>query len=207
MTPCANAASTPSGNGKNASEASTLPCGLGACLLTGDLHAHHAGHLPGADADRRRPLREHDRVRLDVLAYAPRELERFELRVGGRALRDDLAASSPRRAPWRRASGTTRPPLTRLYCERGVIGGEPGAGGEETEVLLGAQDLERVGRERRRHDALDERLGEDPRGLGVDLAVQRDDAAERRQRDRPRAPSGTRRQVRRATRRRTGWCA
>src|SRR6266542_337793 len=42
-------------------------------LLEGDPHRIHAALLPGADPDRLQVLRDHDRVRPDVLADAPRE--------------------------------------------------------------------------------------------------------------------------------------
>ena len=54
-------------------------------------------------------------------------------------------------------------------------------------------------RERRRDDALEERLGEELRRRRVDLAVERDDAAERATARRPRARCGRRRRASRAT--------
>ena len=58
-------------------------------LLERDPHRVDAAHLAGADADRLQALRDHDRVRRDVLADAPREQQVAPLLLGRRC-RDDL---------------------------------------------------------------------------------------------------------------------
>ena len=93
-TPASSAICGPSGNGKNASEASAAPVEVVAVLgrlLDGDPHGVDAAHLAGADPDRREVLREDDRVRRDVLADAPREDEVAPLRSSGLP-HDDLPA-------------------------------------------------------------------------------------------------------------------
>ena len=75
VTPASSASCGPSANGKNASEASEAPSGRGRAPppSQGDAHRVDAAHLACADADRLQVLREHDRVRADVLAHPPRE--------------------------------------------------------------------------------------------------------------------------------------
>ena len=55
-----------------------------------DARRDDAAHLAGTDADRRAVAREHDRVRLDVLADAPREQQVVELLPAGHGARHDL---------------------------------------------------------------------------------------------------------------------
>ena len=130
VTPCAMAASTPSGNGKNASDASTLPLRLVAGLLASDLHADDARHLPRAHADRPRSLGQHDGVRLHVLRHRPGELERLELGLG-RA----RAWSPPCRAHLARAGRVARlhdeAAAHALVLQRADRRGEPGTRREQ----------------------------------------------------------------------------
>src|SRR4051812_23312341 len=49
-----------------------------------------AAHLPRADSHRREPVREHDRVRANVLAHLPAEQHLAPLGLARLALRDDL---------------------------------------------------------------------------------------------------------------------
>src|SRR5437773_3780220 len=55
----------------------------------------HAAHLPGADADRPLPVREHDRVRLHVPAHADPERHVPELVRRGLRAGDDLPGRRP----------------------------------------------------------------------------------------------------------------
>ena len=92
-TPCSAAASMPSRNGKNASDASAAPRDVELRFLgleRRDARAHDAARLAGADPERRAVAREHDGIRLHVLHDGPRELQVAQLGRGRRALRDDL---------------------------------------------------------------------------------------------------------------------
>src|SRR5439155_2755995 len=60
-------------------------------LFERDLHRVDAALLTGPDPDRLQSLRDHDRVRADVLAHAPREQEVAPLLFRG------LAADDPHR--------------------------------------------------------------------------------------------------------------
>ena len=82
--PASSAICGPSGKGKNASEASADAGGVVPELgrfLDRDPHRVDPAHLAGADPDRLQVLHEHDRVRRDVLADAPREDEIAPLRL------------------------------------------------------------------------------------------------------------------------------
>ncbi len=68
VAPAAATASSPSRNGKYASDAATEPARRSAAFQHGGLHRVHATHLPGADRDRHIGPGEDDRVRLDVRA-------------------------------------------------------------------------------------------------------------------------------------------
>ena len=92
VTPASSASCGPSANGKNASLASTAPVDVVAVLarlLDRDPHGVDAAHLPGADPDRLQVADEHDCVRRDVLAHAPREQQVAPLRLADLA-GDDL---------------------------------------------------------------------------------------------------------------------
>ena len=86
--PALAATSTPSRNGKNASEATHRARQRRARLRHRDAHRVDARHLAGADAQRAAAGGEHDGVRLDVLADAPGEVEIAQL-VAASAARFD----------------------------------------------------------------------------------------------------------------------
>ena len=91
VTPASSASCGPSANGKNASEASEAPVervAVLARLLDRDPDRVDAAHLPRADPDRLQVLREHDRVRGDVLADPPGEEQVAPLRLVGSPHRD-----------------------------------------------------------------------------------------------------------------------
>src|SRR5829696_5021316 len=67
-TPASSASRGPSGNGKNASEASAEP--VSECLLDRDPDGIDAAHLTGTDPDRLQVLGDHDRIGGDVLTHA-----------------------------------------------------------------------------------------------------------------------------------------
>ena len=100
VAPASAAASSPSANGKKASEATTEPRVSGSLaaarsrrvgrLQGGDARRVDAAHLPGADADRRAVLGVDDGVRLDVLGHLEGEQQIGELRWRRLALGHDL---------------------------------------------------------------------------------------------------------------------
>ena len=119
--PSSAAASRPSRNGKKASEA--IDAARDFELRVGRLHRGDAGRddaarLPGADADRAAVPREHDRVRLHVLAHAPGEQQVRELGGGRCAARDGLSAPA---STWPSSCVcTSRPPATDLSSSAGA---------------------------------------------------------------------------------------
>ena len=96
VAPASIATSKPSGNGKNASEATTEPLVSGAGelqflgrvlrLARGDARGIDAAHLAGADADGGAVLGIDDGVRLDVLGDAEGEAQVVEFGRARRAL-------------------------------------------------------------------------------------------------------------------------
>ena len=100
VAPASTAASSPSANGKKASEATAepivrgcRPAGLVGGVLRlpgGDPREFEAVHLPRADAGGRAVLGIDDRVRLDVLGDGPGEPAVGEFLRGRRALGHDL---------------------------------------------------------------------------------------------------------------------
>ena len=93
VAPAFPASSTPSGKGKNASDATTLPTSgslVGRGLDHRDFHRVDAAHLPGADADRLPFAREHNRIGLHMLGHNPAEEHGAPLGVGGSALGDNF---------------------------------------------------------------------------------------------------------------------
>ena len=102
--PASAAAISPSGNGKNASDAQTPPCAsdcgptgglrrlLG--LATGDEGGIDAAHLAGTDSGCGPLLGVDDGVRLDMLGDAPGEEKIVDLGVGRCALSDNLEVGS-----------------------------------------------------------------------------------------------------------------
>ena len=141
--PYSAAASRPSRNGKKASEAITAPCDLEAFVA--GLHRRDARSRRRGSSGRRRRRwscrpREHDGVRLDVLAHPPGEQQVVELGVGGRALRDDLQVRSRVTMPVSR-SCTSRPPVTLRISSCGVARRERRRCSSSAHVLLGGDTL------------------------------------------------------------------
>ncbi len=97
----------------------------------------------------------------------------------GRALGDDLGVGRRRRVAIARLDQEAARHAAQLDGARRVAGRSRR---EQAEVLLGRQQHQRLRRERRRDDALEERLGELPTELSVDRAIHRHDAAEGRDR-------------------------
>ena len=103
--------STPSGNGKNASEAATVPF-KGSCgLHRANLARIDPAHLPGTHAHRLAVPHIYDRVRLHVLADFPAQITRraFLPAVGCRFVTTFKSASLSGR---KSASCTSMPPET-----------------------------------------------------------------------------------------------
>ena len=77
---------------------------------------------------------------------------------------------------------TSRPPATDFTSQPLARGSGSAAGEQQAQVLLGADDLDRfficIGRD----DHFGENLGDGLGRRGIELAVERDDAAERRNR-------------------------
>ena len=197
-------ASRPSRNGKNASDATTLPLQRSRRRLHHrDLDRVDAAHLPGADRQRAVRAGEDDRVRLHVRAHPPREPQRRPLlrrrlplghdpdavgiELGDRASRSAIGLGgatdrAPRRrdprpgAACRRGTSASRGRRARRR-QRREIGASPRAGSPSSPespaprwcndgAITASMNVE-VDRRRR---------------LGVDRAVEPDDAAEGRER-------------------------
>src|SRR6059036_1298678 len=122
-TPAWAASSTPSGNGKNASEANTA---LGIVTLLARLvdrqeRGVHPRRLAGADPDRGLVARQEDRIRLDRPHGAPGKPQVAPLDVRGRAFGHDFppgfihhlleAGALLRQEPAESASSPNRWPL------------------------------------------------------------------------------------------------
>ena len=178
--PALAASSTPSRNGKNASEATTEPASGARALRDRDPHRIDARHLAGADPERAPVAGEHDRVRLDVLGDAPREVEIAQL--GGGRRRFEATCPSAAAGGSRRASGPGSRPTTLRSSTAPAASPADSPASEQAQVLLRRQQRERFGREGRRDHALEEGLGQLARQLLVDRTVDRHDAAERRHR-------------------------
>ena len=185
VTPAPAAAWMPSGNGKYASEAMTESLRPVAGPPDGDLDRDLAARLARADADRGAIAREDDRVRADVADRAPREEQVGQLLERRAALRDDLepAAVEPElvQALDEQAAGDA------LEVEAGdaVVAhalGRVGRDRQQLEAGLAAQDADRRLAEPGRDDRL-VRVGRDlARRRAVELPVDADDPAERRDR-------------------------
>ena len=106
VAPAAATTSTPSRNGKNASEATTEPASESpalAALMDGDARRVDAAHLARAHAERPAVAAEYDGVRLDEFGHAPREHEIGDLGLGRPRPGHDLELARAPRWP-RRAS-------------------------------------------------------------------------------------------------------
>ena len=154
-------------------------------LARGDARRIDAAHLAGADADGGAVLGIDDGVRLDVLGDAEGKPQIVELGRGRRALGHGLELHLVDRGVVARlhqqAAGD------RLHRE--ALGARIGqaAGQQQPQVLLRRDDRDRLVAGVRRDDHLGENLGDGLRGFGVERAVERDDAAERRGRSRRRS--------------------
>ena len=154
--------------------------GLGGfCRLPGgDARGIDAAHLAGADADRRSVLGIDDRIRFDVFCDTERKFEIGEFAFGGRALGhhfqlhvvdDGVVAALDEHAAGNRAqhqSGSARI-------------GQP-AGQQQPQVLFRRDECDRLVGGIGCDDDFREDLDDFRRGFGIELAVQRDDAAEGR---------------------------
>ena len=191
VAPASAAARRPSAKGKNASEATTDPF----ARLSGKPASRAASaafqaamreestrrHLAGADADGRAVARIDDGVRLDVLGDPEGEDEVGQLPARGRAPRHHRERPCRRRRRCRAPARGSRPPR--------CAGVRPGARGSgraparrSRRFFLAAMIAIASSRRVRRDDHLGENL-DDPRGrLGVERAVEGDDAAEGRDR-------------------------
>ena len=218
VAPAAATASSPSRNGKNASDAATVPASEPAGLHHRDVHRVDAAHLPGADRQRAVRAGEDHGVRLHVRADAPREAQRLHssgvgcrlvttLRhvavpaTGSRAsttrsrsctsiaAEESSAAPASARAD-RLAAPAKSAVTTRMFCLASP--GSARASSSTAGAITASMNVD------------DDRLAPSPTSIG---AVQADDAAERRQRiGVARAHVGVARSIARS-RRRTGWCA
>ena len=208
VTPALAAASTPSGNGKNASRREHAPARALARLLARDLHRDDARHLPRADADRRAPRA---RARSRSTSRACRRARRTRGSRSSSAVGARFVATLPRvTSPAAVASRSAPRGRRRRACTVSAAWSAPSQPpvARRRRFFFARSISSAAAAKRRRDDALEERLGEELGGRLVDLAVQRDDAAERAQRRRPRAPSryASASDVARR-RRRTGSCA
>src|SRR6516165_164327 len=152
---------------------------LVACLHGGDARGIHATHLPGAHADRGAAARENDRVRLDEPAHAPREAQVGELR--GRRL-----TSGGYRERFLRWIAAVARLHEQTAGDAAVLELATSVGCEIPEqqhahVRLAREHARRILLQRRQRQHLDElTLGDDGGGGRVQLAVEGDDAPERR---------------------------
>ncbi len=156
VAPAAAHTSRPSGNGKNASEA-THGSLRGRAVRLG---AHHcqarridAAHLPRADADQRVLSRQHDRVRLHVLADLPGEIERAKLGLRRRTLRQHPARAHVERAEIAVLHEHAADHLLHVEAVRPILGERHL---QQPHVLLRREDLLGLGAERRRDHDLEE---------------------------------------------------
>ena len=173
--PAATAASSPSRNGKKASDAQAVPLRPLAGPASGQLGRLDAAHLPGPHADRDAgPWRA--RSRSTSRAW------RRPRRSAGRATA--LRWAGPSSRPWRprQSSGgsddwSRNPPAT---LRRSNVGDVHRVGSQDPQVLLLRQDLESIVVVSRGDDDLGEDLGDRLSGREVAGRVQSDDPAERR---------------------------
>ena len=166
--PAAATTSTPSRNGKNASEATTEPSSESpalAALMDGDARRVDAAHLARAHAQRPAAAAEYDRVRLDEFRHAPCEQEIGDLGLARPRPGDDLELVSP---PTAAASGvwTSSPPPTRLksHAAAAACAVESSRGTLSTRILalpassLGRRGVDGAARSRPRRTAAMMRL-------------------------------------------------
>ena len=190
MAPASIATSRPSANGKNASDATTEPLVSGAGsfsflrgilrLARGDARGIDAAHLAGADADGGAVLGIDDGVRLHVLGDAEGKAQIGELGVVGARLVTILSCMSSTTALSRDC--TSKPPATDFTVKPAGARIGQAAGEQQPQILLRRDDRDRLLGRVGRDDHLGENLGDGARRLGIERAVERDDAAEGRRR-------------------------
>ena len=180
--PYSAATSMPSRNGKKASEAITEPAT--ARLLVGRLHRGDASgvdaaHLSRADADGGALAREHDRVRFDELADAPGEQQIRQLGSGRLAARDHRQLGGAHHAACRGSGRAAR----RSRCDiparrRALRAGRPARARARSACVPAPSALpaEIAGAA---STSTNWRSTIAPGGDRIQLAVERDDAAER----------------------------
>ena len=204
-------ASSPSRNGKNASDATTEPRSRSPPFITAAFTASTRLIWPGADRERRVRPGEDDGVRLHVRADAP-----------GESQRPHSSAVGARRVTTRGTSGPATPPAAsidaiprlhepgaqnRPHVPRAV---EPSKAAVTTRRFALVASTARTSSrsvDARRDHGLDERGRQRARRVEIDRPVEPDDAAERRERiglARAHVRLGQRR---RRSRRRTDSCA
>ena len=178
--PALAASSTPSRNGKKASEATTEPAS-GARALETAIRTESTRDIWPAPMPSVRPSAA------NTMAFDLTCLQTRQAKSRSRS----SAAVGARLEATLRVGGGGRVAIARLDQEaarhaaqldgarrrRGAI-----SRGQQAQVLLGRQQRQRLGRERRRDHALEEGLGQLAPELAVDGAVDRDDAAEGRHR-------------------------
>ena len=90
VTPASRQTSTPSANGKNASEAHAAPRALVTGLLDREAGALDAAHLAGTDAHQGAVASQHDGIRLDVRDDAPGKVQVSDFCARPGSASDDL---------------------------------------------------------------------------------------------------------------------
>ena len=190
VTPAARRLRRRRGTGRTRPTRARAPRAWAPALPHGDLDALDARHLPRADADRPRP-RASARGRWRSTSRACRRATRNRAR-GARPrsaarLLDDLARAPTSPAAVASRSWTTMPPPTRLYVSSAWSAGSQAPVARRRRFFFARSISSASALEARGDDALEERLGQRLRGRLVDLAVQRDDPAERARPGRPRA--------------------
>ena len=173
VAPAAATASRPSGKGKKASEAATQPFERQHGLHGAEAGGVHAAHLAGADAEGLAVAGVDDGVRFDVLADAPGEEQAAQFLGGGRTPGDDLELRSSVDAA---GVGVLQQQSAGDVLDDGARRG--GVDFDQAQILFGGEALAGLGGEGGRGDGLDEELGDFGGGVGVDRAIDADDAAE-----------------------------
>ena len=192
VAPASAAASRPSANGKKASEATTEPLVSGSArpaasrglrrLAGGDARGIDAAHLAGADADRGAVLGIDDGVRLHVLGDPEGEHQVGQLGCGRRALGHDLQrpCRRPRHCRASAPGSRRRPCAPSSPAARGS--GRPPVE-QQAQVLLRGDDRDRPPSSASGAMITSVKISTiSSRGLGVERPVERDDAAEGRDR-------------------------
>ena len=164
-------------------------------LARGDARGIDPAHLAGADADGGEILGIDDGVRFDVLGDAEGKAQIAQFgRRSARAWSPASASMSSTTALSRVC--TSRPPATVLTVRPGARGSGRPPASSSRKFFFAADDGDRLLGGVRRDDDLGEDLGDGARGVGVERAVERDDAAEGRHPDRRPAPCDRRRRGR-----------